>query len=189
MQRKGDHVRRERDFYPTPESAIKILLNNYELKPGWILEPCAGDGAICKALREYSGWDGSITSVEIRPEEQGKLEEYCDEIYIKDFLEFKRGDFGYPPRTIITNPPFFVAKEIIEKCFEIADENTEIIMFLKLAFMETKDRREFWKKHPNVSLISLMERPSFTGKGTDFAAYGWFIWNNESQFIKPCIAV
>jgi hypothetical protein len=186
-------ARAERDFYPTPQSAISILLDNYPLQNGWILEPCAGNGAICKALRgRPDKWDGSLYAVEIREEERDTLREYCDDVLIKDFLHTSLDDFDYPmpsaPGTIITNPPFSIAKQIIERCFEIADERTEIIMFLKLAFMETKERYGFWKRHPNVSLISLMKRPSFTGKGTDFAAYGWFIWNNRKQFILPCVA-
>ncbi len=181
-------ARQEKDFYKTPRWAIDLLLDNYELRPGWILEPCAGDGAICKALREHDGWDGTLDAVEIRGEEEEILSEYCDEVHIMDFLNAPKGYFGHAPGTIITNPPFSIAKAIIEHCFEIADERTEIIMLLRLGWLETKDRYEFWKSHPNVSLITLRDRPKFIGNGTDFAAYGWFIWNQQNQFVKPCVA-
>ena len=46
--------RRANDFYPTPQKVIDALLNNYEIdeeKQCYILEPCAGDGAIIKELQ------------------------------------------------------------------------------------------------------------------------------------------
>lgn len=185
-------MRKANDFYRTPDYTIRELLLNYELQDGWILEPCAGDGAICKALREDPDYsDRTIIGTEIRIEEQDSLFKYCDGVTIGDFLKLDRDDFEYfmssPPKTIITNPPFSIAQEIIEHCFEIADEDTEIIMLLRLGFLESQARVSFWKEHPNVSLITLAERPSFTGKGTDSTAYGWYIWNQREQFIKPCV--
>jgi hypothetical protein len=88
-------------------------------------------------------------------------------------------------KTIITNPPYSIAQEFIEKCFEIANQETEIIMLLRLAFLESKKRYEFWQKHPVNELYILSERPSFTGKGTDATAYAWFVWNgSDKQKIK-----
>ena len=76
----------------------------------------------------------------------------------------------------------------IEHSFELANDRTEIIMLLRLGWLEAKDRYDFWRKHPNVSLITLRDRPKFIGNGTDFAAYGWFIWSNRQQFVMPCVA-
>lgn len=184
-------MRNDKDFYITPRSTINALFENYDIKSGWILEPCAGNGAICKALRECPKWDGSLYAMEIRSEEQEMLSNYCDDVLMLDFLQAGLDDFTHPmpvpPRTIITNPPFSIAEEVIEKCFQIAGEHTEIIMLLRLGFLEAVKRKPFWGKHPNVSLITLANRPSFTGNGTDDSAYGWYIWNNERQFIKPCV--
>lgn len=185
-------MRNDKDFYVTPRSTINALFGNYDIKTGWVLEPCAGNGSICKALRENPKWDGSLYAVEIREEEQYILSDYCDDVLIADFLQADLNNFAYPmpcpPKTIITNPPFSIAEEVIEKCFEIADDQTEIIMLLRLGFLEAVKRKTFWGKHPNVSLITLSNRPSFTGNGTDNSAYGWYIWNNERQFIKPCVS-
>jgi len=84
-------------------------------------------------------------------------------------------------KTIITNPPYSIAQEFIEKCFKIADQNTEIIMLLRLAFLESKKRYEFWQKHPVSELYVLSKRPSFTGGGTDATAYAWFVWKNTKE--------
>ena len=184
--------RKDKDYYHTPRWVVDLLLDNYQLKDGWILEPCAGNGVICQALREHKSWDGSLYAVEIREEERERLQGYCDDVLIKDFLKTSPGDFAYlvpcAPGTIITNPPFSIAKQIIEHCFEFADDQTEIIMLLRLGWLETKDRYPFWRKHQNVSLITLRDRPKFIGNGTDFSAYGWFIWSNRQQFILPCVA-
>ena len=99
-------------------------------------------------------------------------------IYIEDFLNYK------PPveyKTIISNPPYSIALDIIKKCFEIASGDTEIIMLLRLAFLESKRRHQFWQGHPVNELHALSERPSFTGKGTDATAYAFFVWNNSSK--------
>lgn len=99
-------------------------------------------------------------------------------IHIEDFLNYK------PPveyKTIISNPPYSIALDIIKKCFEIASGDTEIIMLLRLAFLESKRRHQFWQGHPVNELYALSERPSFTGKGTDATAYAFFVWNNSSK--------
>ena len=106
----------------------------------------------------------------------------ASEIYIENFLSFKPIK---EYQTIISNPPFSIAQEIIEHCFEIANTDTEIIMLLRLAFLETKKRYDFWQKHPMNKLYILSKRPSFTGHGTDATAYAWFVWDgNKKQEIK-----
>jgi hypothetical protein len=75
--------------------------------------------------------------------------------------------------------------DVILKSFEIANGDTEIIMLLRLAFLESKSRFMFWQQYPLSKLFVLSCRPSFVGKGTDSAAYGWFIWNiSKEQIIK-----
>lgn len=123
-----------------------------------------------------------ITSVEIRKDEFNSLSEISDEVILENFLNWN------PTReyqTIIGNPPYSLALEFLEKCFEITNESTEIIMLLRTAFLESKKRYNFWQRHPLNRLYVLSQRPSFTGKGTDATSYSWFIWNNsDKQEIK-----
>ena len=97
-------------------------------------------------------------------------------------MKFKTEDkFDY----IIGNPPYSLAQEFLEKCFEIAYENTKIIMLLRTNFLESKKRYDFWQKHPVNGLYVLSKRPSFTGKGTDATSYSWFVWDGtDKQTIK-----
>jgi len=123
-----------------------------------------------------------ISAVEIRSEEQNGLLQIADEVIIEDFLKW------YPDKeykTIIGNPPYSVALEFLEHCFEISNRNVEIIMLLRTAFLESKKRYEFWQRHPLNGLYVLSKRPSFTGKGTDATSYSFFIWNgSDKQEIK-----
>lgn len=165
----------EHDFYPTPVDVVSKFLNYYNIKDGNILEPSAGNGHFLEALR-INGYLNNITSVEIRSEEKENLIKY-GKVFIDDFLTWQP-DKKY--KTIITNPPYSLALPFLEKCFEISEKDTEIIMLLRLSFLESKKRYEFWKKHPLSELYVLSQRPSFTGKGTDATSYCFMIWNNSN---------
>jgi predicted RNA methylase len=172
----------ESDFYATPMSVIHNFLNHYKIKDGSILEPSAGNGNFIKALRE-KGYDNTITAIELRDEHESLVKSGADFSVISDFLEYDATGMNF--NTIIGNPPYGLAQEFLEKCFEIANKDTEIIMLLRTAFLESKKRYNFWQKHPVNGLYVLSQRPSFTGKGTDATSYSFFIWNNsEKQEIK-----
>lgn len=166
----------DKDFYATPIPVIRDFLQHYKIKEGNILEPTAGNGNIVKTIREC-GYYNHITAVELRNIEKQTLKDSgASEVYIKDFLNF------IPTReykTIITNPPFSIARNVIEKCFEIASVDTEIIMLLRIGFHGTQHRYDFWQEHPLDKQWTLACRPSFTGGGNDSSEYAWFIWDNS----------
>lgn len=170
----------EADFYSTPINTINKFLESYRLKDGIILEPCAGDGNFIKAIRGF-GYTNYIIANEIRHEEINGLNQLSDKVYIEDFLENKINEY---PRTIITNPPYSLAEQFIRKCKDQFPKS-EVIMLLRLAFLESKKRYDFWQQYPVNKLYILSQRPSFTGKGTDATAYAWFVWDNtDKQEIK-----
>jgi hypothetical protein len=167
----------EADFYPTPISVIQTFLSHFKIKDGTILEPCAGNGNFIKAIREF-GYDNYIVANELRQEEKLRLyNSGANEIHTYNFLENKISEY---PKTIITNPPYSLAEEFIKKCKE-QFPNAEIIMLLRLAFLESKKRYEFWQQYPVNKLYILSQRPSFTGKGTDATAYAWFVWDGTNK--------
>lgn len=146
------------------------------MQKGNILDPGAGSGNFAKALREY-GYSSFITGIEIENETIRKNAEY-DKVIITDYLEWQK-DREY--QTIFGNPPYSLAREFIEKSYEIKNKNTVIIFLLRLGFLKSKTRFDFWQKHPVNKLIVLSKRPSFTGGGTDASAYGWFIWDGSNK--------
>lgn len=172
--------RREYDFYATPIEVVNNFLLNYKLPAGDILEPSAGNGNIIKAIKEY-GYKNNITAIEIREEELNNLDLIADEVIIDNFLEL---DINRTYDIIIGNPPYKYAKEFIEKCLSISNNNTIIIMLLRTAFLESKSRYKFWQDNPLSELHVLSKRPSFTGKGTDATSYSWFIWDKRTNIQK-----
>lgn len=176
-------IRNESDFYITPEWCIDLFLKEFGRPIGSeIFEPCAGNGVIIKTLhRNFNSL--TIKACEIREEEKNNLlNAGASEVYCYDFLKFE-GSNPYID-LVITNPPYCIAQEIIEKSFEYAPK-AEVVMLLRLAFLESKKRKKFWDKHPLTQLYPLLQRPSFTGKGTDATAYGWFVWSQyRDKLIK-----
>ena len=171
--------RKPHDFYATPIDCVENFINNYGIDriKGNILEPSAGNGNVIQALRQKKV-QGIITALELREEERDSLTQISDKVIIDNFLEWE-ADKDYD--VIIGNPPYTYAREFIEKCFKIANENTVIIMLLRTAFLESKSRYEFWQQHPLSGLYTLSKRPSFTGKGSDATSYSWFIWDNRTD--------
>lgn len=170
-------IREGFDFYPTPINTINKFLDNYNLGGGVIFEPCAGNGNFIKAIRD-KGYTNTIIANELREEEQENLiENGANEVYIHNFLEDK---IDIEPNVIITNPPFSIAKEFIEKC-RTDYPNAKVVMLLRLAFLESKRRKEFWDRHPVNHLYVLSERPRFINNKSDATAYAWFVWDNSDE--------
>lgn len=177
------HLRHPHDAYMTPLSAITDLLDAHLLPgDGWICEPCAGDGAIVGELaRRYP--DRGLRAIEIQPEYAPDLNQWTTQVITADFRAWAaqyRRDFPereIAPSVIITNPPFSRAREILDAAFLLAGPQTQIIMLLRLAFLESRARREWWQAHPVDHLYVLSERPSFTNDGRTLGqAFGWFVW-------------
>lgn len=164
------------DFYATPMNTIQSVLDCIDLsKYNNILEPSAGNGNICNSLRS-NGYNGRLTACEIRSSEYNNLSNYTDNIIIGDLLTL---DTNQRYDLIIGNPPFNLALEIIEKCFDLLTENGELLFLLRTAFLESKSRYEFWQRHPLSGLFVLSQSHSFTGKGTDATSYSWFLFKKN----------
>lgn len=78
------------------------------------------------------------------------------------------------PHWIVGNPPFNDAEAHVRMALDIAAVG--VAFLLRLAFLESTKRLPFWRENPPAEVYVLSRRPSFTGGGTDSAAYGWFVW-------------
>lgn len=167
------------DFYPTPKEAFDALYNadceNWK-NSYKILEPCAGDGNLVKFIKEKEPntyiWANEFDIAHKLQLEQSGADEYS----YNDFFTINSQPCCYD--VVITNPPFSLAQQIIEK---VLDEwkPDRTIMLLRLNFLASQKRKEFWQKHLPSRIYVLSKRPSFTGKGTDSQDYAWFIWDNK----------
>ena len=145
-------LRSKFDYYPTPEWCYeKLPIDWKQFKTAH--EPCKGDGRIVSFL-ENQGIETSWTEIQ-----EGK-----------DYFEWS-GEVDL----ILTNPPFSLAQEFIEHSMACS---TTVIMLLRINFLGSQARYDFWSQFPPDGLVILSKRPSFTGKGTDSIDYAWFIWSD-----------
>jgi hypothetical protein len=186
VSRAPKHVeRREADFYETPSSAmlpfLPVLL---QLPRGRWLEPCAGHGAIPRMLDDC-GFDGMVDAwdlVELRGEAQRQLLDLAgcnarvDLICTgQDYLQW-RPESRYA--VAITNPPFSIAQDIVNKMRAEADV---AVALLRLNFLGSR-KRATWLAGAEPDVYVLSERPSFTGGGTDATEYAWMVWWAERKW-------
>ena len=164
--------RNESDFYATPAWCVQNLLKAVNLPGGQWLEPAAGDGAIIRAVnRPDVKWD----AWEIRSEEKTFLAPLAD-VHIGDFTQALLPT-SYRYAVAITNPPFSLAQEFIEKAMYCADH---VVMLLRLNYLASKKRYDFMSKNtPDVYVLPT--RPSFTNGGTDSIEYAWFVWKSGQR--------
>jgi len=177
--------RNENDLYPTPAAPIDALLSVLDIPASTVFhEPCRGTGAIYDRIRCDS-------------------KSYCE---IGEGIDYLKYSVPYPYDLIITNPPFSLALEFLEKSLREADT---VIYLLRLNFLASRKRRAFWRANRPSHVLALAERPCFawpcTGKGyhatgcgasylpesthvcskcggkvasgTDSIDYAWFCWD------------
>lgn len=159
------------DYYPTPSWAVRRFLEAAPMPAGRWVEPCAGDGAIIRAV---SRADVEWTAIEIRRECRESLDASgATHVIIDDALHDGRRSVTRPRfEVMLTNPPFTLAMEFIEWGFRAANI---VAVLLRLNFLASVRRNEFMRRHP-PDVFVLPDRPSFTGSGTDSIEYAWFLW-------------
>lgn len=153
--------RREGDYYPTPdELALRIVESVPLISDIKILEPSAGSGAFVRACREV--WPGAhVTAVEPSSQHWPTLIGLGCTVGQHDLETYAR-TWGKPEfDLIIGNPPYSLALEHIRLCLDMLAPGGRLVFLLRLAFLETAKRREFFVKHPPSRVTVLSERPSF----------------------------
>jgi adenine-specific DNA methylase len=171
MSTERDRV--DDDYYATPPEATQVLLDNFDLSYcQTFLEPSCGEGHISKIL-------------------ENNFKE--SEVFSNDLID--RG-YGFAPRNfltynhvdkfdcIITNPPFKIAKEFIERALTIS--NKYVIMFAKIQLLEGIGRKELFEKNPPKYIYVFRNRinPLRNGnpldeKGKPWSStmcFAWFVW-------------
>ena len=155
------------DFYATPPEVTQAFMHRvgYILKSHHVWEPCAGDGAMGDQLLPYVG---GLMMTDINPQRS--------DIGIMDFLKATKMPDGFD--TIITNPPFNIAAEIIEHAFEIGAQ--KLALLLKSTFWHAKSRQELFSRYRPTAIHPLTWRPDFKGLGRPTMECQWVYW------AEPC---
>lgn len=158
--------RQQNDYYATDPKAIPLLLEQEAFTKD-ILEPACGQGHISKALIA-AGYN--VTSTDLIDRGYGTK---------KDFFTYTNWDAD-----IITNPPYKIALPFLKHSLEIIKPGNKIALFLRLLFLEGKERGLYFKDHPPKNIYVCSGRLKCFKNG-DFnnykasssaIAYAWFVW-------------
>ncbi len=162
------------DAYITPDPVASLcvaqLPRSQVLRPV-ILEPSVGGGAFARAARAHFG-TCHITGVDLDPAPFGMVD--CDFFIHSDWMHALIPE---RPDWIIGNPPYKHAEEHIRQAFRF-QATAGCAFLLRLGFLATAKRHDFWREFAPTEVCVLQDRPSFTGDGkTDGSEYAFFIWS------------
>jgi hypothetical protein len=167
--------RQQEDFYATEPKALQIFLDKLE-KDGISLnnkiwEPSCGMGHLSDVLVKR-GYDVRSTDIVDRGYEKFEGRQ--------DFLVSAETWFG----DILTNPPFKLAEKFVEQIDLLGYEDSKLILFLKIQFLEGQKRKELFKKYPPkyVYCNSSRQLCAKDGEFEKYTAttqfYAWYVWEN-----------
>ena len=160
----------ENDYYATNPESTKALLSVEDIiYPA--LEPACGEGHIAKLLNE-------------------DLTQSCDLVYrgygIGGSTNFLTDEMIGEFNTVITNPPFSLFTEFVEKALRVA--NKKVIMFGKLVALEGQKRATFLETTPLKYVYVFKKRQQILRNGNEIdpktgkkwasntMAFAWFVW-------------
>jgi hypothetical protein len=175
------------DDFPTPPWATRALLDfidrhGIDVSGMVCREPAANRGHMVKPLREAFGHV-----------EAADVHDYGAGFPIADYL-FPGTDV-FPVDWTITNPPFRLAEQFIEKA--CATSNVGVAIIVRAAFLEGQGRfdRLFSKNPPSFVLQFtervVMHKGRLAPEGSTATAYAWLIWidgedDTRLRWIAPC---
>ena len=158
--------RRKSDFYETPYSMTSHLLESEDFdKSPTVCEPACGAGAISNILQKDFN---SVVAYDIE----------------KDFL-LEPGQYDY----IITNPPFSLAYEFVEKAKQVATK--KFAFLLPLSYLHGKKRYDgiYMDKKYGLKKVYVFTRYPMLGEplredgkyNTGMMVYAWYIFENHYE--------
>ena len=171
----SDGEREINDFYSTDPKALEIFLDALKrdgIKLHYNIWKCAcGMGHLSKVLKS-KGY--SVISSDLVDREYGT----CG----IDFLTFDIDNNAVISYDILTNPPYKYAKEFVEHSLDIIADGYYCIMFLKIQFLEGKERRKLFNEYPpkyvyvNSARQTCYINGDMSKKMSSATCYCWFIW-------------
>lgn len=168
------------DYYVTPIPDIELFLHEFDkrININWndkkIVDCCAGGNE----EKLFSLGGGIIGIRELYhpmsyPTAIHNVFGNCNVNTIdirEDSLAATKGDYltmnvkDYEPEIIITNPPFAIATDIIEKAINDVVDDGYVIMLLRLNFFGSEERKPFFEKYMPEWCFVHRKRMSFVDK-------------------------
>ena len=157
--------RKKSDFYETPYTLTRKFLDVEDFdKSLSVCEPACGGGAITRVLKEH--W------------EDDKVTAYDKET---NFL-WEMGEYEY----VITNPPFSIAFEFIQRAKLVA--KSKFALLLPLSYLHGKKRFDeiYSDRSYGLEKVYVFTRYPMLGEAlredgkynTGMMVYAWYVWTN-----------
>lgn len=165
-----------REYFGFLESSPLILERHLALAQHGILDPCAGGEKNSdvlmpypEALIESAFKDCPIITSDIRADSRADI--------IGDFLQMDEDDLPLRPGFVISNPPYTIAQQFVQKGLDIVRDDGVVTMLLRIGFLGSAKRFPWFKSHMPEFIIIHHKRPSFTSDGkTDSDYYAHISW-------------
>ncbi|MCC6776654.1 MAG: class I SAM-dependent methyltransferase [Hyphomicrobiales bacterium] len=174
------------DHFPTPPWATRALMEHcISGTAAHIWEPACGCGAMARPLAEYA------TKVDA-----SDVHDYGWGHIVHDFLlPFTPREFGQPD-WIITNPPFRLSEQFVDRGLQIASRGVAVLV--RSVFIESVGRykRLFDPRPPSVMAQFVERVPMVKGRldrqASTATSYCWLIWTTAPTrqtrlfWLPPC---
>ena len=164
----NDADRETNDYYATEPLAVELLLEQETFdKNVW---ECACGGLSMSNVLADNGYKVRNSDI---------LQRGNPDIEVVDFLTSEPNSWN---GDIITNPPYSIAQQFVEKAMETVTDGHKVAMFLKLTFLEGKSRKSMFQKYPpkvlyvSSSRLKCAKNGNFNNIGSGAVAYGWYVW-------------
>lgn len=167
----------DNDFYATDPKTVRIFLDeSYDIfkDVSKIHEPCCGQGHLSKVLEEY--FECKIQNTDL-----------IDRGFGEGNVDYLNTYFKGNADLIITNPPFSLMNEFIEK--GIQDTNRFLVLLGKIQTLETKERKRILENTPLKYVFVHSKRQATWKNGEPLDPNGkkwattmclaWFVWDKE----------
>ena len=173
----SNHTEKERqgeDYYATDPVAARLLLQVEDFT-GPIWECACGEGHLSK---EFIRGGQEVRSSDL-------IDRGFGEVF--DFLSIENQQWG---GDIITNPPYKFAVDFVYKALQIIPDGHKVAMFLKVQFLEGKERRILFDQFPPKTIYVSSSRilcakngrfAEMKSVGGGAIAYAWFVWEKGWQ--------
>lgn len=166
---KGEAVREEDDFYPTPPEPTRALLaaelGRLRQFPS-IWEPAAGDGAMVREMRALG----------LTVHASDMIDRDCG-AELRNFYDFKNA----PCSAAFTNPPFAECNRDpgwVRHALETLGLEY-MALLLPLNWFGASGRAALWAQWPPARVYIMRWRIDFTGQGAPPMLNCWVVWDDQ----------
>lgn len=139
----SNHSKEERevhDYYATDPLAAEYLLK-IEPQITNVWEMCVGEGNLAEPYRR----EGKLKAISDLID-RGYYPEGIMTSYGKDFLQMSKVWKG----DMVSNPPYSIAVEWTKHCLDLLQDGHYLALFMKITFLEGKERRKFFEDNPPI---------------------------------------